>query len=85
MIEPQNISLSFNESVIGANSNINDTLNQSALQNSMFPAIGEDPVPITKAERRRKDVTIDLNLLETLKIDDILRALTSKIYKHQKS
>lgn len=91
MIDPSihNISLSFNESVIPANNQtlLNDSLslNHSALQQSAFPLIGEEPLPMNKVERRKKDTAIDLNLLETLRIDDLLRALTSKIYKHLKS
>jgi hypothetical protein len=33
----------------------------------------------------KEKVSINVNLLSSLKIDDILRSITSKIYNHQKS
>jgi len=33
----------------------------------------------------KEKVSVNVNLLSSLKIDDILRSITSKIYNHQKS
>lgn len=81
----QNFSLSLNLSAIQNNVTVNESINQSTiLEQSAFPAINESAV-LDKPMRKKKDLEIDMDLLRNLRIEDILRALTSKIYKHQKS
>jgi hypothetical protein len=38
-----------------------------------------------ETEKRKEELALDKNILENLRTDDILRSLTSKIYKHQKT
>ena len=53
-------------------------LNNSLVQNSRI----EEP-SLAEIVEETNVVSVNLNVLQALKIEDILRALTSKIYKHQ--
>ncbi len=58
----------------------------SNLDESVSNIISNDLPPIAaESVANKQKVNINLNLLSSLKIDDILRSITSKIYNHQKS
>ena len=54
-------------------------LNRSLVDNSKV----EEP-SLAEIEEERDELSINMNVLNSLGIEDILRSLTSKIYKHQK-
>ena len=99
MIDPSiQFSLNLNESIIPSNNTSLNTsqdqiLNQSIQQslfNKSFEAFSEpkqlvQPKFSKKSQKVREDWGVDLNILENLCVEDILRSLTSKIYKHHKS
>jgi dsRNA-specific ribonuclease len=73
-IQDQSISISlYNSNFLGRSD-----LNNSSILERTF--LKENP------KQEEKMVTrVNLDILKSLKIEDILRSLTSKIYKHQKS
>ena len=54
-------------------------LNNSVLNNSKVVEAS-----LAEIEEEKNELEVDLNVLKTLKVEDILRSLTSKIYKFQK-
>ena len=58
--------------------------NSKILNNSLLNGSKIVEPSLAEIEEEKKELEVDLNVLKTLKVEDILRSLTSKIYKFQK-